>query len=305
MFVADAHADTLYAHALKGTPVSRCAVQKERLRAGGVGLQTFALFAGSEGPAGSPYQDALQMLEAAGSLDVPMITGPLPDTPPGAPMGVISIEGGEVLEGSTERLHEFHRAARVRMIALTWNHENQIGYPASGGAQNKLKPFGRALIREMDKLGVLVDASHLNDAGFFDAAERTQLPVIASHSNLRTLCDVPRNLSPDQVRVIIEKQGFIGINFYSHFLRNDGEQPNLMDVFRHIDRLMELGAERVLGFGSDFDGIETWPEGLSGPQDFPNLIALLLRRGYTRAQVEGIAGLNLWRVLKQAERNSI
>ncbi len=301
MFVADAHADTLYALAIDKRRRERLAVTPERLRVGGVGIQTFALFAGAKGPSGTPYQDGLDMMAQIENLGVPVLRRALPDTPPDTPMGIISIEGGEVLEGKLERLHEFHTQARIRMVALTWNHENEIGHPSKHGSKEKLKPFGRELLREMDYLGILVDASHLSDACFFDAAERAKLPIIASHSNLRKICPVSRNLTDEQVKLIIERGGFIGINFYSHFLAEDRD-ATLDDVLRHIDGICELGGERVLGFGSDFDGIESWPEGLADPSDFPRLIELLLGHGYTQRQVEGIAGLNLWNVLKRAER---
>ncbi|MDL2205727.1 membrane dipeptidase [Eubacteriales bacterium OttesenSCG-928-N13] len=299
MFVADAHSDTLYSIAIEGKRPMDCAVRADRLKEGSVGLQTFALFAGSAGPSGQPYENGVRMLRAMDQLQVHMLLEDLPTDPPTEPSGVISIEGGEMLQGSIERLHAFDQMARVRMIALTWNHENEIAYPAMGGTKHALKPFGRELLREMDRLGILVDTSHLNEAGFFDAAERTALPIIASHSNSRRLCDVPRNLTREQVRCIIEKQGFIGINFYSAFLRADGK-ATLDDVLRHVDQICEWGGEHVLGFGSDFDGIESWPEGLGDPSRFPALIELLRNHGYTQQQLESIAGMNLWRVLNTA-----
>ena len=303
MFVADAHADTLYRMAFEGAAPGQCAVRAERLRAGGVGLQTFALFAGVE--ASQAYGRAVRrMLELVPSLGVPVHTGALPEAPPDEPTGVLSVEGGEILEGSLDRLAALHGRARVRMIALTWNRENEIGYPAVGGTDHKLKPFGRALILEMDRLGILVDVSHLNEAGFYDAAGRARLPIIASHSNIRTVCDAARNLTPDQVKAIIEKEGFIGINFYSPFLKSDGA-PDMDDVIRHIDAIAELGGIDAIGFGSDFDGIDRWPEGLESPERFPALLNRLRQRGYTGRQLEGIAGLNLWRVLKRAEASVV
>lgn len=300
MFIADAHCDTLYEIALNGRQSADCVVTRERMAAGGVGLQTFALFTGSKGPAGTPYLDGVRMLDAAGQTGVEMLTCALPDEPPTAPTGIISCEGGEMLEGSIARLDEFHARARLRMIALTWNFENEIGFPAVGGEERGLKPFGIELLREMDRRGILPDASHLNVAGFWDICEHAALPPIASHSNCRWLCDVPRNLNRDQVRAIIDRGGFIGINFFSRFLVPDG-QPTIDDVVRHIDAICELGGEHVLGFGSDFDGISTWPTGLGNPADFPTLLDALARRGYTREQIENIAGLNLWRLLKRAE----
>ena len=300
MFIADAHCDTLYEIALSKTLPEKCVVTKERLAEGGVGLQTFALFAGSKGPEGTPYRDGLDMLAAAPKTGVPMLTGALPDEPPRTPAGIFSCEGGEMLEGSLDRLDEFDRAARLRMIALTWNFENEIGHPAYGDDPAGLKPFGKELLAEMDRRGILADASHLNEAGFWDICERSALPPIASHSNCRWLCDTPRNLKKEQVRAIIERGGFIGMNFYSRFVIAEG-QPTIDDVVRHIDAICEMGGEHVLGFGSDFDGISTWPTGLGQPADFPALLDALAKRGYAPAQLEDIAGMNLWRLLKRAE----
>ena len=302
MFIADAHCDTLYAIAIEGTKPESCVVTPERLAAGGVGLQTFALFCGKHGPspAGTPYADAQAMLNAVDQVGVPILTGDLPDAPPASPTGVFSCEGGEMLEGSIKRFHDFQDALRLRMLALTWNFENEIGHPAAEGPTGGLKPFGLELLKAMDAEGVLPDASHLNEAGFWDICEHAALPPIASHSDCRWLCDVPRNLRKEQVKAIVERGGFIGVNFYGCFLREDGH-ATLDDVVHHIDALCELGAEHVLGFGSDFDGIEIWPDGLAHPGDFPTLLDALRRRGYTQAQIEGFAGMNLWNLLKRAE----
>ena len=301
MFVADAHCDTLYSIAIQHGDPAACAVTPERLAQGGVGVQTFAMFAGGQDAVKRAHQNALDMLAARGSLGVPLYLDALPDTPPETPHGVLSIEGGEILEGSLERLNEFDEAARIRMIALTWNFENQIGFPAKGGSAKGLKPFGIRLLGEMDRRGILPDCSHLNEAGFWDVVEHAALPPIASHSNLKKLCGHSRNLTDEQVKAVIARGGFIGINFYSCFLRDEGA-ATLEDVFRHIDGIAQLGGIDVLGFGSDFDGIDAWPEGLGDPTGFPALLALLEKHGYGRADIEKIAGLNLWNLLKRAER---
>ncbi len=301
MFISDGHCDTLYAIAIEGKKPGECVVTRERMKKGGVGLQTFALFAGRKGPQGTPYADGIAMLEAIPQIGVPMLTGDLPDVPPEVPTGIISCEGGEMLEGSLERLDEFHARARLRMIALTWNFENEIGHPAKLGPKGGLKPFGFELLKEMDRRGILPDTSHLNEAGFWDVCEKAALPPIASHSNCRWLCDVPRNLRKEQVKAIVERGGFIGVNFYGFFLKEDG-RATMDDVVRHIDALCELGAEKVVGFGSDFDGIEVWPDGLAHPGEFGNLLDALRRRGYGEALLEDMAGMNLWRLLKRAER---
>jgi membrane dipeptidase len=298
-FVADAHADTLYSIAIDGKAPSDCAVRPEALRAGGVGLQTFALFAGPDGPKGHPYEKAVKMLGCVSAPGVPVLTGSLPKEPPEGPHGILSIEGGEVLEGSLERLREF-AAKGIRLIAITWNNENELAYPAKDGCGKGLKPMGFEMLSAMDDLGILADVSHLNEAGFYDIVEHASLPVVASHSNLKTLCGSFRNLTPDQARALIAKRGFIGINFYADFLA-DGRDAKLDDVIRHIEAFCELGGEATVGFGSDFDGIERWPEGLGDPSGFPRILERLEKLGYTQTQIAGIAGGNFYRVLLEAQ----
>lgn len=300
MFITDAHCDTLREVGVSGKDVHECTVTPERLAAGGVGLQTFAMFAGGKGPAGTPYEDGVAMIKTMDRLEVEIYTGRLPAEIPTAPKGVISIEGGEMIKGSLEKLDEFDRAARIRLIALTWNNENEIGHPAKNGPHGHLKPFGLELLRRMDELGVLADVSHLNEDGFWDICENMTLPPVASHSNARWLCDVPRNLHREQVKAVIDKGGFIGINFYTSFLtKNDAS--TLDDIFRHIDAICEMGGAKVLGFGSDFDGIDSWPDGLENPSDFPAVIALMRGHGYSEDVIADIAGLNYWNLLKKAE----
>ena len=297
--VCDAHCDTL-SHLVSGGTLENATVTPERLAAGGVSLQVFALFA-TYGRGIEPYEKARRMLSAAGEFPVPVLTGALPAALPDAPTGVFSIEGGEILQGSLERFAEFDAAARVRMIALTWNFENEIGHPAKNGPEGGLKPFGLSLVREMNRKGVLCDVSHLNEAGFWDVIEHSTLPPVASHSNARALCEHTRNLTDAQIRAVIEKKGYIGVNFYSAFLAN-GRAATLEDVYRHVDAILQLGGEDVVGFGSDFDGIDAWPEGLANPADFPALLNFLAARGgYAPEVLEKIAGGNLFRVLKAAE----
>ena len=165
---------------------------------------------------------------------------------------------------------------------------------------NSMKPFGIELLREMDKLGIYADVSHLNEAGFWDIVHHMTLPPVASHSNAYDLCSHPRNLKDDQIRAVIEKKGYIGINFYSDFLAK-GRAAVLEDVLRHIDYIAQMGGIDVLGFGSDFDGIDEWPEGLAHPGEYENLISLLYAHGYSEENVAAIAGGNLWRLLKRAD----
>lgn len=301
MFIADAHCDALYRIAIEGCAPEDCAVSPDRLRDGGVGLQTFAMFSSLERP--DPHADGLKMLAAYRALPLRRLDGALPAVLPEEPCAVLSMEGGEMLRGNLETLNDFDTDTRLRLIALTWNYENEIGTPAAKNACDGLKPFGFRLLNEMDRRGIAADVSHLNEAGFWDVVDAAAVAPLASHSNCRWLCDVPRNLTRDQVRALIGRGGFIGINFYSEFLARD-RAATMDDVIRHIDEICALGGEDIVGFGSDFDGIESWPEGLASPADSPRLLDLLARRGYTDAQLRGIAGLNYWRFLRNAERRA-
>ena len=301
MYTTDAHCDTLFEIAIKGRRPEDCCVTPARLHAGCVSIQTFAMFTSYRN--GHPYEDGLAMKAAFKHLPLPQIFGQLPEEMPAEPTAILSCEGGEMLKGDLNVLAEFDDDVRLRLLTLTWNFENEIGTAAKVNATDGLKPFGIELLHEMDRRGICADVSHLNEAGFWDVIKYAKLPPVASHSNCRWLCDVPRNLWKDQVKAIIERGGFIGVNFYSDFLAEDGK-ATLEHVMRNIDEICSLGGEDVVGFGSDFDGIDVWPEGLDHSGKLPELLELLRERGYTQEQLEKIAGRNYWRVLKTAERMS-
>ena len=296
MFTADAHCDALYRMAMGGSPRS---VTPETLRQGNVGVQALAMFAGEDGDRG--FHRAQAMAAALHAFGVPVLTGNLPETPPQLPHAVVTVEGGELFEGDLDKLRALDAEVRVRMVALTWNFENGLGYPALGGAKNGLKARGREFLAEMGRLRILADVSHLNEAGFWDVCELSVLPPVASHSDCRWLCDVPRNLTRGQARAIFGRKGYVGVNFCPEFLCEGGHAA-IDDVVRHIDAYMELGGEDCVGFGSDFDGIAETPEGLSTAADFPKVLEALSRRGYTGTQLGKIAGLNLYRVLRETDR---
>lgn len=306
MFVADAHCDTLYTYLLsKQENVTPC-IRPDALAKGNVGIQTFALFSGVHEDPGTPSERAKSMLSMQDRLGVPVICGSLPDTPPASPHGVLSIEGGEILGGSLDTLEEYAKAG-IRMIALTWNYENEIGYPGVSGSTKGLKPFGKELLHRMGELGIIADVSHLNDAGTEDVLTYSLLPVAASHSNVRHLTNISRNLPDELIKGIAKSGGFIGINFCSEFLRQDATAGDCSqeDVLRHMDAFLELGCENCLGLGSDFDGITSWPHDLANPGDFPSLLSHMARHGYPEKTIEKIAGLNLWNLYKNAEQKRI
>lgn len=301
MFIADTHCDTLSAMVFEKLHENELMASKKNLTAGGVKLQTYALFTVSRAYKDTPYENAIKLLDAADKLGVPFYTGKLPENPPDTLHGIFSIEGGEALEGKIERLHEIHDRACLRMIALTWNYDNEIGQPAKLDTGEGLKNFGVKLLREMDTLGIYADVSHLNEKGFWDVYDKMTLPPIASHSNCKELCGSYRNLTKAQIAAIIEKDGYIGINFYPYFLKDSAENTDVEDVFRHIDYIAQMGGINVIGLGSDFDGIEVQPRGLENASGMGRIIDCLRAHGYPETDIESIMGMNLWRKLKKAQ----
>ena len=168
---------------------------------------------------------------------------------------LLSLEGGSPIINEISHLYLFYKLG-VRAMTLTWNHRNFIGdgvYESYG-----LTEFGKELITEMEKLKMIIDVSHLNEAGFDDITNTIRGPFIASHSNAFSIHNHCRNLKDEQIKEIIKRKGFIGLNFYSTFI---GELDDEIEkaFIKHVEHFMNLGAEDILGFGADYDGMDTTP----------------------------------------------
>ena len=206
---------------------------------------------------------------------------------------ILTIEAGEPLEGKPERVEEFKKDG-VRMITLTWNFENEIGFSNLTGG--RLKPKGREIVDAMNALGVLVDVSHLSDEGFFDCIElsKGQYPVVASHSDARALCPHSRNLTDEMLRAIGNTGGIVGVNYYAHFLRENTNDTTMEDVLRHTLHLIDKAGVDHVAFGSDYDGIDSnleWKDA-SGTPDLLNY----LNTKISSADLEKITHANALRV---------
>lgn len=197
---------------------------------------------------------------------------------------VLTAENGACLGGDSDNIH-YLADKGVRMLTLTWNGENELasGCMADNGG---LKPFGKEVIRKMEQTGILVDVSHLNGKSFYDVASFAASPLIASHSNCFSLVPHKRNLKDEQIKLIIESGGLIGLCFHAPFLVADGLGSFEM-LYRNIYRILSLGGEDNLCFGSDFDGGK--PEGVLGSlQRVKNLYAYLKGRGLQKGLLEKI-----------------
>ncbi len=228
---------------------------------------------------------------------------------------MLTIEEGGVLEGSLERLREFYEMG-VRLITLTWNHPNEIGYPGCleekpipekptnwkvAEAYPGLTKKGIEIVETMEEQGIIVDVSHLSDAGFWDVAAITKKPFLASHSNARSMCGHKRNLSDAQIRTVAERGGVIGLNFAADFLEDDPKEVSLDSFVRHIKHMIQVGGEDVPALGSDFDGITTNPA-MPHVGTLPDLFEAMADSGIAPSVIDKMQGRNALRMMKEVLR---
>ncbi len=205
----------------------------------------------------------------------------------------LTVEGAELLGCDPERLDEA-AAEGVVSINLTWNHANALSGAHAEEPERGLSTQGRRFVKKMEQLHILVDVSHLSEAGFWDVAGMAARPFIASHSNAKSVWDHTRNLTNEQITAIIENQGVIGLNFYEGFV---GGSLDLDMVRAHLDRILELGGAKNAALGGDWDGCDTIPS-LPAIDSLPRLYEHLLRRGYAETVVQDLFYNNLMRVVR-------
>ncbi|MGM9662201.1 MAG: dipeptidase [Oscillospiraceae bacterium] len=206
---------------------------------------------------------------------------------------LLSIEGAELLNCDPGLLAEAESWG-VRMLNLTWNHPNALSGANIREAERGLSAQGRDFVREAERRHILMDVSHLSERGFWDLMEVSSAPAVASHSNLKALCDHPRNLTDAQFKALVEKRGFVGLNVFAAFV---GERPDMDALVAHVERAWELGGEDTLGLGGDWDGCDVLAAGFAGVQDLPRLYEALQRRNHSDALLYKLFCGNLLRVL--------
>lgn len=306
--VVDAHCDFLTAAEEQkrslGQKGTNGHVDLPRLREGGVNVQFFAAFVAPEQRTRALTR-ALSLIDRffaelqANSREI-MLAKSYPDVEHALAQGkiaaILAVEGGEALEGSLEVLRILYRLG-VRCLTLTWNHRNELGdgiyeEETKGG----LTRFGKNVVREMNRLKMLVDVAHLSEAGFWDALEVSSEPVIASHANCRSICPHPRNLTDGQIKALAGAGGVIGVCCYPGFVHESA--PSLEKLLDHMDHLADVGGIDCIGLGSDFDGFQGSLPGLEDAGRLPALTKGLLSRGYREEEVRKILGGNFLRLLK-------
>lgn len=244
---------------------------------------------------------------------------------------MLTVEEGGVCGGEIEKLRILYKQG-VRMMTLSWNYANELCYPnldkkirekiqiaKKGGNQSVLNMVtlnylntpnskdgltekGIAFVQEMEALGMIVDVSHMSDAGFYDVLKYSRKPFVASHSNAREVCPCVRNLSDDMIRKLAERGGVMGLNFCADFLTQvpvGVENPGtIAAVVSHAKHITAIGGIECIGLGSDFDGIDTHAQ-LTGADTMELLWDALKENGYTESQLDKIFTQNVLRVYKE------
>lgn len=338
----DMHCDTISGileKRKKGKDVAlrenRMHIDLKRLKKSGYLLQNFALFVhlGSEE---DPWQQMMalydvyrQEMERNQDLIAPVLCYQdiEKNRKEGKLSAMLTVEEGAVCKGELEKLHQIYDMG-VRMMTLTWNYPNELGYPnlnrelgnairAAGksatDAQVKaylntpnttdgLTETGRQFVMEMDQMGMIPDVSHLSDAGFWDVYSCTKHPFVASHSNARAVCPHVRNLTDEMIRAMAERGCVTGLNFCADFLvQKPFGEPNpgtIADIVAHAKHIYQVGGIEILGLGSDFDGIDTHEE-LQGAQGMERLADALVKGGFTQSQVDEIFFENVLRLYRE------
>ncbi|MBQ1264522.1 MAG: dipeptidase [Oscillospiraceae bacterium] len=204
----------------------------------------------------------------------------------------LSVEGAEAVKCDLSLLEDAYEMG-VRMIAPTWNNANELSGSCVTG--EGLTEKGKDFCKRAQRLGMIVDVSHLSERGFWDLCDLAEKPIAASHSNARAVCDHVRNLTDDQFRAICDLGGTAGINLYEPFLTEG--KATLDDVYRHIDHFASLGGIEHVAIGADLDGCELLPQGFADVGSYKVLAQYLQDRGYTDADLSQLFFDSLWEVL--------
>ena len=204
----------------------------------------------------------------------------------------LSVEGADLLDCGIEQL-QTAAGWGVRLVNMVWNHANVLGGSCADDPDRGLSPQGRDFLRELERLGVYADVSHLSDPGFWDVFRMTERPMVASHSDARALCPHRRNLTDDMFRAVRDTGGVVGLNLYRDFVGG----ASMDALVAHAEHFLSLGGEKTLCIGGDLDGSRTLAAGMRGMEDVPQLYRALEKRGYGKALLEDIFWNNLRRLL--------
>lgn len=318
MNLIDLHCDTIWqlVDGKEGQSLcaNQCSVDLDGMKKAGTLAQFFACFVYMQEFQGENrytegYRHALKMIgrlkeELAREKDEIALAGSLGEILQNKEQGKISailtIEEGGILDSNLGRLDLLYSEG-VRLMTILWNDENCIGFPNSRDEnvmQKGLKPFGFEVIERMNELGMIIDVSHLSDGGFWDVIQKSKVPVAASHSNARALCDHPRNLSDEMLKALSEKGGVAGLNFYPYFLNKSGK-AGVGDLIRHLVHMVNVGGIELPAIGTDFDGFDEGETEITHVNQMEKLYEGLKKAGFTERQLDYIRFKNAFRIMRE------
>jgi membrane dipeptidase len=277
-----------------------------RLLQGGVNCQVFAISSLRDRTPPHALRTALEMISiletecTQNSSYIHLVTNAeelLTTVNDGKIAAMLSIEGADIIEGRLSILRILYQLG-VRMVGLVHSRRNLLADGVADSRTNGgLSTLGVEVVEELNRLGLIIDVSHLNITGFWDLMDLVKSPVMASHSNCHAVYSHPRNLTDDQIQALAQRGGVIGINFAPSFIHPvNATIERLVD---HIDHIVDVVGAEYVGLGSDFDGISSTPEGLNDVSQLPRITQELIRRRYSDAEIRQILGLNHLRVFKQ------
>lgn len=331
MKIIDMHCDTIYEileRRKKGEDISlresALMIDLTKLKKGGYSVQNFALYVEQKKGERSfeKVKELLSVFHEEVEKNQDLISQVyttddiLNNEKKGMLSALLTVEEGGVCEGKLENLYFLYEQG-VRMMTLTWNFPNEIGYPNFGedrdcytpDTQNGLTHTGIRFVEEMERIGMIIDVSHLSDAGFYDVLNYTKKPFVASHSNARAVCPWVRNLTDDMIKKLGERGGVAGLNYCADFLRDHpsesiagiGRRPlqggyaSVEDIAVHARHMADVGGIECVGLGSDFDGIPPHPE-LTGADKMPKLVDALAKKQFHESEIDKILYQNVFRV---------
>lgn len=261
---------------------ARLSANLEKLKAGNVKVQIFAIFVHSELPDNEKFLAAVRQIEAFHTKvlcepEMVHITewSQLKYLEEGQIGAILSLEGCDCIGEDLQKLEHILNAG-VKLVGLTWNHENGVAFGASEDPSKGLKPFAKEVVQLLNKRDIIIDVSHLNERGFFDLLPLAK-KLIASHSNARALCDHPRNLTDTQIKELVKHGGRMHVVFYPPFIENGKEHTSIGYLVKHVEHIASLVGVQNIGFGSDFDGMDYSIEKLENAGEYENFIRALLK----------------------------
>ena len=200
---------------------------------------------------------------------------------------IFTVENAKAIGGKIENLHKLGEYG-VKAITLTWNAENELGAGVRAVEEKGLTAFGREVLTEMNEMKMVPDLSHASEQLFYETAEFYKKPFLITHSNAKKVCKHPRNLTDDQFKLVRDRKGLVGLNFYNMFLNDEPKKATITDVFRHAEHFLSLGGEDTLAMGSDFDGGIDLPKGMKNVSHVKKIQEFFLKQGYAETLVDKI-----------------